>query len=272
LKIALIVVGGLAALVLLGWFGLQVKPAAFPAYGPRGAALETIPIPSGLPAPVDRFYRELYGERVPVIESAVITGRLQLRLPSQGGVVFPGRFRFVHLAGRSYRHYIEATLFGVPFARVNEHYLDGHSRAETPFGNVDDDPKWNQAANLGLWAETAWFPAVFLTDERVRWEAVDPETALLVLPFESGEQRFLVRFDPAIGLMTMMEAMRYKGATGEKVLWIATNKTWSRIGGMTMAAVGTATWLDEGTPWAVFTVEDAVYNTDVSQYVTAKGS
>jgi hypothetical protein len=196
---------------------------------------------------------------------------VRLRLPNEHGLVFPGRFRFVHAAGRSYRHYIEATWFGMPFARVNEHYLDGHSRAETPFGSVDDDPKWNQGANLGLWAETGWFPAVFLTDERVRWEPVDADTALLVVPFEGGAEKFVARFDPATGWLTTLEAMRYKGGTGEKVLWIAANKTWSPLGGAMIAAVGTATWLDEGTPWATFTVEDVAYNTDVTEYVRAKG-
>jgi hypothetical protein len=33
--------------------------------------------------------------------------------------------------------------------------------------------------------------------------------------------------------------------------------------------VGFATWLDQGTPWAVFTLESVVYNTDVSEHIRA---
>jgi hypothetical protein len=33
-----------------------------------------MPLPDGLPAPVERFYRQVYGDDVPRIESAVITG------------------------------------------------------------------------------------------------------------------------------------------------------------------------------------------------------
>ena len=36
-------------------------------------------------------------------------------------------------------------------------------------------------------------------------------------------------------------------------------------------SVATITWLDEGTPWAVFNVEEIVYNVDVQEYIRAKG-
>ena len=39
------------------------------------------------------------------------------------GIAFPARFRFIHEAGRGYRHYIEATVFGLPLMKVNERYL-----------------------------------------------------------------------------------------------------------------------------------------------------
>ena len=121
-------VAGSALLLLVGWLGLKVKPAPFPSFGQRTAALETVPLPAGLPAPVERFYRQLYGDRVPVITSAVMTGRAQLRIPSTGGPTVEARFRFTHVAGKDYRHYIEATIFGLPLMKVNEQYLDGKAK------------------------------------------------------------------------------------------------------------------------------------------------
>ena len=40
---------------------------------------------------------------------------------------------------------------------------------EIPMG-VFEGEKINQGANLGLWSENVWMPAVFLTDPRVQWE------------------------------------------------------------------------------------------------------
>jgi hypothetical protein len=268
MKIALIIVGIVVALGVVGWAGLQIKPRPLPAFAQPSGPVDMQPLPDDLPAPVARFYRQLYGDEVPVIESLVITGRAKMRVM---GVTFPARFRFTHVAGQSYRHYIETTLFGLPLMRVNEYYLEGKSRLELPFG-VEEGPKVDQGANLGLWAETLWVPSVFLTDPRVRWAPIGEETALLTVPFREGEQQFVVRFDPESGMMQFLESMRYKGTDSEgKTLWINEAQAWGVVDENRTAVVSAATWFDEGTPWAVFTVEDVRLNVDVAEYIRAKG-
>jgi len=269
MKIIIGILITLVVLVLLAWLGLKIKPRPFDPYPAQTPKLTTVPLPDDLPAPVERFYRAIYGDRVPLIESTVISGRAQLRL---FGITFPGRFRFTHIAGQGYRHYIETTLFGRPIVKVNEHYLDGKGRMELPFGVIENEPKVDQAANQGLWAESIWLPSILITDPRVRWEPINDDTALLRVPFGEIEQTFVARFDPQTGMLHFFETMRYKEATDQtKTLWINRVREWRDINGNTLPAVGAVTWFDEGTPWAVFTAEQVVYNADVSEYIRATG-
>lgn len=270
MKFILIALALIAGILVLGWLGLQFKPRPFAPYPQTTPPLETAPLPSGLPAPVARFYKVVYGDKVPVIRTAVMKGRAEI---SPFGVRLPARFLFVHNAGRDYRHYIEATWFGFPLMKVNESYVNGDSHFELPVGTFENDPSITQGAVLGLWAEASWFPSIWVTDPRVHWQAVDEKTALLFVPFGQREENFVVRFDPATGLIDKMEAMRYRdaGTQAKKILWITQNVGDTKIAGTNIPAVGSATWLDQGKPWAIFTLEAVVYNVDISTYIQQKG-
>ncbi|MEN6409978.1 MAG: hypothetical protein ABFD44_09745, partial [Anaerolineaceae bacterium] len=99
-KIILIIVSVLIGLVLMPWVGLNIQPGSFTPLDANVTAPQTTPIPTGLPAPVEQFYRAVYGDSIPVIQSAVITGKATLRL---NGITFPGRFRFTYDVNRGYR-------------------------------------------------------------------------------------------------------------------------------------------------------------------------
>lgn len=269
MQVLLFIVIGIALVVFLAWLGLQIRPAPFPAPAQQSGQIETMSLPENLPAPVARFYQKIYGNEIPVIKSAVITGWADVR--PAGPAYIPARFRFIHDSGNGYRHYIEAGLFGLPLMQVDERYLDGIARGVTPFG-VDEGEKVDQAANLGLWAETIWTPAVYLTNPRARWEAIDENTALLVVPLKQGEDRFIVRFNPETGLIDWMESMRYQNqASPEKILWLNKAVEWNTLNDIPTNTVGSAIWMNNGTPWAIFHVDDIRLNVDVEEYIRAKG-
>ena len=250
-----------------GW-GYASGPNHFQPLVQQTSDLKTVPLPAGLPAPVERYYRELYGDQVPVIESAVITGRATMS--PVGGLKLPARFRFVHQVGQDYRHYFELTWFGRKIGAGNEHYLGGKSHLALPMGLSDEGRQVDQAANLSLWAEYVWLPAVFLTDPRVRWEPVDEQTALLIVPFGDQLQHFVARFDPATGRLQMLEAMRYKDSKSTaKTLWLNESRDWATVSGSQIPTTGAVTWFDQGRPWAVFTVEDIDFNVDVQALLRA---
>jgi hypothetical protein len=268
LKITLIIMSIFAILVLLIWLGLQITPKSFAPISNPSTSPKLVPLPADLPLPVARFYRQIYGERIPVIKTAIISGRGKLRL---NGITFPARFRFTHITGQDYRHYIEATFYGQPLLKVNEYFLNGSSRFELIFG-TSKGPKIDQGANLALWAEAIWMPAVWVTDPQVRWEPVDAHTALLFVPFGAEWEQFLVRFDPQTGLIDLLESMRYKGEESKnKTLWLNQVLKWDLTGKNPTPEMTAITWFDEGKPWAVFTTEEVVYHLDVAAYIQEKG-
>ena len=268
MKATTAVVSVFIALAVLGWLGLQIKPRSFASFQAKSLDSKAVPLPKGLPIPVERFYRAVYGENVPLIESAVISGRGRLRIK---GITFPTRFRFTHRTGNDYRHYIETTLFGLPLMKVNEQFLDGESRLELPFG-VSEGPKVDQGANLALWAEAVWMPAVWVTDPKVRWEPRGENSAVLIVPFGQLEERFTASFDVETGLLRSLESIRYKEAnSATKTLWMNEVLEWNDLDGYMLPVVTAVSWGDEGSPWAVFTVEEIIYNGNVDEYLRTKG-
>lgn len=259
-----IILSVIALVVLIIYVGLRLTPQPFDQPTLKQGDVQMIPLPPGLPTPVERFYRMVYGEQIPVIHSVVITGRGRIR---PFGIWMPTRLIVTHETGHNYRHYFEETFFGVPFLVTQEGILDGKSFFESPMGTYYDDPNTNQAANLALWAEGGWFPALWLTDPRARWQALDADTAILFVPYKDQEENFVVRFNPRTGLIDRMEAMRYKAkGDANKVLWI-TNEV-KREG---QPSISYATWLDDGKPWAALGLESMVINPDVSAYIRGRG-
>lgn len=260
---------GLGALLGLGWLGLQVQPYPLPSYRLPSSDPGSLPIPSDVPPPVQRYYRAVFPTgSVPRVESAVLSGRGHLTL---SGVTLPIRWRFIHQSGQAYRHFFEATWFGVPVFKVNEWYLDGHLRMDTPAGVLADDPLADRAANLALWAEA--LPSALVTDNRVRWEAVDGTTARLIVPFGNGEDSFIVRFDQASGLLREMEVPRYRAETRETLPWLVNVEvdSYRVFGDLRMPTRTSARWLDMVRPWLMITLEEVALNADVASDMRASG-
>ncbi len=260
-NILLTLAGVITLAVLLGWLGLAIKPGPYPAYTQTPPpAPDTIPLPSGLPQPVERFYRLTYGERIPVIHSAVLSGRGSM---APFGISMPMRYRFMYnivsdgadTSHMDYLSHIDTTLFTLPVMKVDENYVAGRGIGKMPYG-IDQGAWFDQSINLRAWCEIlTWLPAALLTTPGVRWDPIDEATAILTVPYTPAgapgspatptQQRVIVRFDPETGKVEYFEVMKHRDAK-TRALWI------------------NATWLDQGAKrWVFLNNEESLINVDV---------
>lgn len=248
--------------------GLRTVPPPFPEFAGAGAPPEYAPLPSDLPEPVARFLQVVAGDTIPLTSTAVVSGRLSMRI---AGPALPGRFRFSHIVGTGYRHYMEIMPFGRRWLTGQEWYLDGHARLDLPTGLVQDEPRVDRAANLSMWGEYLWLPSALL-DPRARWEAIDDASARLVVPQADGPDTLVAYFDPRTGLMDRFEAMRWRDpADPEPLRWVTRNHAWTRIDGIGVPAVASVQWADQDQPWLKLSLDDVVWNADLALYLPGSG-
>ncbi|MBZ0297079.1 MAG: hypothetical protein K8L99_31250 [Anaerolineae bacterium] len=250
------------AVVLIGWLGLQVKAPSFPSIDTPPPP-DRIPLPADLPGPVLKHVRAIFGETMPEVQSAIVTGRAKLVFM---GIPMPARFHFYYdTARKSHYHDIQVTWFKKPILRVHERFLDGKAMLDLPFGRVENDPYTNAAAWQGFWSETlAWVPAIVFATPQVRWEAIDDSSARMLLPNADDEEAFTVNFNADNGLMSDINTMRYADSkSGQRQTWTNHIQQWSRIGDQLIPTLAQTKWNDDP-PWATWEIEQVVFNVDVS--------
>jgi hypothetical protein len=257
-----IIVPGLWVLLFLvmGWLGFQIKPRPFPAQS-RRHYLGTIDLPPDLPEPVRRYYLTAFGAHIPRVETLVVWARARIRR----GLWLPLRSWVAHVPGYDFRRYMEVTWFGLPVMKVIDEYI--HCRGMTKVGKQEATGEYiNQAANLILWAEAAAMPSLLISDPRVRWEAIDANSARLIVPFENQEDALTARFDSQTGLISRMEAMRHKNGP-EKVLWLVDFLDWGHFHDALLPTQISITWADDGTAWSYWDWEAFEWNVDIADYI-----
>jgi hypothetical protein len=262
------IVGGLVGLAAVTWSGIRVKPPRFESPRWNSRDLGSVEVPADLPAPVARYARAVFGESIPKVDRALIIGRADLSL---GGIAWKGRFRFFHQAGSAYQHDIQLTWFGLPLITVDEKYQDGQAVMKLPGRRIENDEKTNLSANLGLWAESIWLPSIWFTDDRTRWVAVDDTTAALIVPDAAAEEQFTMTFDAGTDLIKEMRTLRYAGSDDPaRHRWTNTVTEWGEKNGVRIPFVIRTAW-DDDRPWAVWSVDDVMYNVDVSRRLASSG-
>lgn len=259
-KVLLMLAGGVVALAGIGWAGLQVTPRNFPSPSDETQEVGTVAVPATLPPPVRRYFQVAFGDQVPRVESLVAWGRARANF----GLWMPLRFLLYHRPGYDFRRNMEVTWFGLPVLKAMDQYINGKGMTG-PVGSAATGPEVDQGSNLILWAEATLYPSLLLTDPRIRWEAIDDTSARLLFPFGDQQDELIFHFDPETGLVTRTSALRYQGATGEKVPWYAEIQEWQTIKGRKLPLTVAVVWENQRGPWSYWHFEHILWNVDISQ-------
>ena len=253
MKVVLYVLGGLVALAAVLVGGLFVKPARFPK--PAGATdaarpARLVPIPDGLPAPVDRWLRTDFPDGAPVYDTAVMQGLGVMRI---GPLPLPFRHRVEYRPGEGFVRRMDLTWYGVPVLHGLDTFVGSRGRMVTP-GGAFDGPQIDQGANIANWLEATASPGTLLSDPRVRWEPVGKTSARLVVPFGDGEDSIVIGFDPESGEPTTARAMRFRGAedTAKREWFVEMSKRTTLDDGVLVSTKTNLTWVGDPRPWATF--------------------
>ena len=215
---------------------------------------------NALPAPVARFRDLALADGPAAAETVRIDTAGSMRRP--GLPPIPLRIRMFHRLGHAFVHEIS---IGVGRAAVRaglDAYVDGHGLMRIG-PSAQAGLEFDQGALIALWGEAIGFPASWQDRDDVRWEAVDDDTATLVVGGPEGDIPILVRFDPLTGFPASIEADRYK-SRGPKVGWLGASSEWRRFeDGVLAPGRFSARWVDEPAPWLEIRTERVTVNQPV---------
>ncbi len=261
-----VVVGGLVWGRATSALHCQLEAARRPSLGARYDEREL----EALPAPVQRYLRQVLTDGQPVITAVTLTHRGEFNLSETGERwrpftshqrVITQRPGFVWNASVSF-------LPGVR-VRVHDAYVTGEGLLRpTLFGlfalfELRGPGDVAQGEFMRFFAETAWYPTALLPSQGVRWEPIDEHSARATMVDGSNSVTLDFRFGPD-GLMTACRAAARARTVGKTTVMTPWEGRWSNYqvrDGMKVPLTGEVAWLLPGrdAPYWKGTVEALGY-------------
>ena len=213
------------------------------------------------PARVVRF-RALVADGAPrAVETVAIETTAWMRRPWMPRI--PLEIRMAHRLGYEFVHDIRVGRGHLSFRFGLDAYVGGHGLMKIG-PSVQTGVEFDQGALIALWGEALCFPAAWENRTDIRWEAVDENTARLIVPGPEGEIPITVGFDADTGYPAYCTADRYK-ATGPKVGWTGMFSDWRRFErGVLAPGRFQVQWADEPYPWIEIETTSLSVNAPVS--------
>ena len=141
---------------------------------------------------------------------------------------------------------------------------------------IDDatGPAIDKGAMLRYWAEAAWFPTALLPGPQVEWEAIDDDTARLIVSDADRREEMTVVFDAEGRILTITSAGRQfkSGNVVRDAPWGGTYSDYREVDGLRIPFEAEVVWhFPEGDmPYARFRLTEVLYDDAAAAVVTPR--
>jgi len=211
--------------------------------------------PTGLPAPVTRYFARVFRLQQPVIQLARFrqTGTLRTDAMSDRWLKFrasqtvaPGAVGFLWDA----RIEIGPALH----VRVRDALLEGQGSGQVSLlsafrvASAGGNPEMNSGALHRYLAEAVWYPTALLPSARLRWSAIDDDTALATLTDHGITVALEFRFNAAGEVTGIYTPARWGTFDGgyRQLPWAGHFRNYVSMDGVIVPAEGEVGWYLEG--------------------------
>jgi len=220
---------------------------------------------SGLPEPVERYVETVLEESSPLVGTARIEQRGELRLDDDWRPF--GAVQHVAVDPPGFVWDADVAVAPGVDVRVVDRYVDGEGGLRAtllsvlPVVEAPPEPSMNEAELTRYLAECVWVPTALL-DERVEWEAVDDATARATVRDGETTASLTFEFDER-GLVERVHAdERYRLDEDDVAPWTGEFSEYRVRNGVLVPTVATVRWDGEGSYWRG-TVESIAYGVEV---------
>jgi hypothetical protein len=236
---------------------------------PRPSRYDSLEL-EGLPAPVQRYFRAVLKEGVPIITAATveISGIFNMSATGEQWKPFKSRQR---VSTRRPGFLWDAQISMLPglTVRVVDSYIAGKGLLHAAIlglftmADISGDGEIARGEFMRFFAEAAWYPTALLPSQGVRWEALDDRSANATIVDGPLTLTLLFRFNDA-GLIDSFRAEARGGVVGKETVMAPWEGSWSNYrtrDGMTVPFTGEVAWMrPEGRkPYFVGTVTSLTY-------------
>ena len=224
----------------------------------------------GLPAPVQRYFREVLKDGQPIIATATFNfeGTFNMSATGEQWKPFASTQRAItHRPGFLWNGRV--AMFPGVAAQVHDSYIAGEGRLHAAMlglftvADVQGGGEIARGELMRYFAEAIWYPTALLPSQGVRWESVDDRSAKATLVDGQITLTLLFRFDEA-GLITSVHADARGAGVGKDMVmlpWECSASNYQLRDGMMVPARAEAAYLQpEGRkPYFIGNLTSMVY-------------